>query len=211
MQYIRNHPPPSSPLKTALDVGCGAGILSESLARLQYQVTAIDPSLDLINCARQHSNRSRLNNIDYRHASIEDLDPDQHQFDVICILEVLEHVDDIPSVLESASRLLKPHTGRLFVSTVNRTASSYLLAILGAEYVMGYLKPGTHDWKRFLSPEEVQAQMERVGLHPLHVQGMVLQSPPPPIGCQWDWTLSNTETAVNWIGTYQHMNCQTKE
>mmetsp|Transcript_18169 Transcript_18169/g.20976 ORF Transcript_18169/g.20976 Transcript_18169/m.20976 type:complete len:333 (-) Transcript_18169:83-1081(-) len=197
--------------KYALDVGCGAGILSESLRRrFHYNVIAIDPSYDLIRCGKERSCKKRNDgSIQYLNTTIEDL-VKRHQhsnqlFDIICVLEVLEHVGNIPSMLQSASKLLNPNGGKIFVSTVNRTAISYALAIVGAEYVMQYLEPKTHDWSKFLSPFEVQQYMEQVGLEQIHITGMRLQGLPPPIGTSWNWTLSDTDLSINWIGTYQHM------
>lgn len=207
----------SAPLEgmRALDVGCGGGLLSESLSRLGCHVVAIDPSESLVNCAKAHSEHAGLV-IDYRGGtSLEQLaqnynnnnnntNNDEPKFSIICILEVLEHVDNIDSMLLAASQLLDPTSGRLFVSTLNRTAQSYLLAILGAEYVMHYVPPKTHDWNLFRSPELVSDKMRQVGLCPAGPpMGMVLAGPPPPLGT-WQWKLSPTDLSVNWIGCYRH-------
>ena len=190
----------------ALDVGCGGGLLSESLCRLGCQVVAIDPSEPLVNCAKEHSKNAGLV-IDYRggtsleqlaqtYSSIENHQP---KFSIICILEVLEHVDTVDSMLHAAAQLLDPISGRLFVSTINRTFQSHMLAILGAEYVMHYVPPGTHDWNLFRSPDEIQDKMRQVGLVPAGPpMGMVLAGPPPPLGT-WQWKLSPTDLSVNWI------------
>jgi 2-polyprenyl-6-hydroxyphenyl methylase/3-demethylubiquinone-9 3-methyltransferase len=203
---------PSAPLEgmRALDVGCGGGLLSESLCRLGCDVVAIDPSESLVNCAKAHSENAGLV-IDYRGGtSLEQLaqnyitNNDEPKFSIICILEVLEHVDNIDSMLHAASQLLDPTSGRLFVSTLNRTYQSYLLAILGAEYVMHYVPPKTHDWNLFRSPELVTDKMHQVGLCPAGPPvGMVLAGPPPPLGT-WQWKLSPTDLSVNWIGCYRH-------
>ena len=210
------HAPPLEGLR-ALDVGCGGGLLSESLCRLGCQVVAIDPSESLVNCAKAHSNNAGLV-IDYRGGtSLEQLAQEYNdnnngngngnklpKFSIICILEVLEHVQNVDSMLHAAAQLLDPTTGRLFVSTMNRTVQSHLLAILAAEYVMRYLPPGTHDWNQFQSPEQLHDKMRVVGLVPTGPpMGMVLAGPPPPFGT-WQWKLSPTDLAVNWIACYGH-------
>jgi len=196
--------PPLGGLK-ALDVGCGGGLLSESLARLGADVTAVDPSLTLVEHAKRHADLDpRTRKIEYRGGyTIEQLaeeNPDPC-YDVICLLEVVEHVTDVDAILSAAKALLKPKTGRLFLSTMNRTVKSHLVAIIGAEYIMGYLPPGTHDWNEFRSPLEVVKLMGRAGLEEVDVQGMVITK--PPFGGQWHWKLDQVDTDVNWIGTYK--------
>jgi 2-polyprenyl-6-hydroxyphenyl methylase/3-demethylubiquinone-9 3-methyltransferase len=202
--YIQHHVGVKG--KNTLDVGCGGGLLSESLRRLGGDVVAIDPSHELVECAKAHSEGAGLS-IDYRGGtSIEKLaeEGQEGSFDVICILEVLEHATDVDSMLQAASHLLNKEEGRLFVSTVNRTIQSNLLAIIGAEYIMRYLPPGTHDHSKFLSPELVEQKLRSVNLQPATPpQGMVLAGPPPPLGT-WQWKLSPTDLNVNWIGCYQH-------
>jgi 2-polyprenyl-6-hydroxyphenyl methylase/3-demethylubiquinone-9 3-methyltransferase len=212
-------PFPFSGLK-ALDVGCGGGLLSESLARLGASVTAIDPSKELVEQAQRHSQLDpRTRSIDYRGGwTVEQLaaaeeessesesssssssSSDTTKFDVICLLEVIEHVTDVDSILSSIRSLLKPD-GKVFLSTLNRTAKSKIVAIVGAEYVMRYLPIGTHDWNQFRSPEEVRAIVEQNGLEEVDVKGMVLAS--PPFLGQWNWRLDAKDTDINWIGTYQ--------
>lgn len=192
----------------ALDVGCGGGLLSESLARLGATVTAVDPSKELVEAARRHSQLDpRTRSIDYRGGvSVEDLavatregGKDQY-YDIICLLEVLEHVTDPDSILSSIHSLLKPD-GTLFLSTLNRTAKSKLVAIWGAEYIMRFLPIGTHDWNQFRSPQEVEEILRRNGFLPVHVSGMVVKS--PPLFGRWDWRLDDRDVDVNWIGTYK--------
>ncbi|VEU37033.1 unnamed protein product [Pseudo-nitzschia multistriata] len=196
--------PPLAGLK-ALDVGCGGGLLSESLARLGGDVTAVDPSLTLVEHAKEHAEMDpRTRSIRYRGGyTIEQLAQESSEpcYDVICLLEVIEHVTDVDSILKAANSLLKPNTGRLFVSTMNRTIKSHVVAIVGAEYIMGYLPPGTHDWNEFRSPQEVEALMHRSGLQEVDVQGMVITK--PPFGGQWHWKLDREDTDINWIGTYK--------
>lgn len=197
--------PPLSGLK-ALDVGCGGGLLSESLARLGATVTAVDPSRELVEAARWHARLDpRTRSIDFRGGfSVEGLASenkgDDGQYDVICLLEVLEHVTDPHSILSSIHSLLKPD-GKLFLSTLNRTTKSKLVAIWGAEYIMRYLPIGTHDWNQFRSPKEVQELMAKNGFLQTDVSGMVVNS--PPVFGQWDWRLDDKDVDVNWIGTYE--------
>jgi 2-polyprenyl-6-hydroxyphenyl methylase/3-demethylubiquinone-9 3-methyltransferase len=189
--------------KRALDVGCGGGLLSESLARLGANVTAIDPSKELVEQAKRHSQLDpRTRTINYRGGhTVEELAAEEKEkFDVICCLEVIEHVTDIHSLLNAMSSLLKPN-GKLFLSTINRTAKSHAAAIVGAEYIMRYLPVGTHDWDTFKSPQEVSTIVKECGLEQVHVTGMVLTS--PPFQGRWNWKLDEQDTDVNWIGTYQ--------
>jgi ubiquinone biosynthesis O-methyltransferase len=119
----------------------------------------------------------------------------------------VEHATDVPSLLAAASSLVKPG-GLLFISTINKTVKSHMLAIIGAEYIMGYLPIGTHDWNQFLSPRQVQEIITKQGglvcVEPVvgSVTGMVLASPPWPGRC-WNWKLDPNDTDVNWIGTYR--------
>lgn len=196
--------PPLTGLK-ALDVGCGGGLLSESLARLGADVTAVDPSLTLVEHAKRHAELDpKTRKIDYRGGyTIEQLAEETSDpcYDAICLLEVVEHVTDVDSILTAAKSLLKPTTGRLFLSTMNRTVKSHLVAIIGAEYIMGYLPPGTHDWNEFRSPQEVEILMGRAGLEEVDAKGMVITK--PPFEGRWHWKLDQSDTDVNWIGTYK--------
>ena len=204
----------------ALDVGCGGGLLSESLARLGADVTAVDPSIHVATAARQHSLHHPLTRkIDYRGGtSCEDLAREltaiengsevasanantAHLFDLVCVLEVVEHAADPQHLLDSACRLLRPG-GLLFISTLNRTAKSYILAIAGAEHVMRMVPVGTHKWEKFLSPAEVGGMItssDEGKMKVLDVCGMVLK---PPF-VNMTWTLDGNDTDVNWIGAYR--------
>lgn len=197
--------PPLDQLK-ALDVGCGGGLLSESLARLGAQVTAIDPSEDLVAVAQAHARETgdpRLEKIDYQGGtSVEELAAStSEKYDIVTLLEVLEHVTNVPSLVEAAASLVKEDTGLLFVSTMNRTWKSHLLTIVGAEYVMGYVPQGTHDWNQYLAPHEVTQIMDGFGMEPVDISGMVLTK--PPICGNWDWRIDPNDTDVNWIGAYR--------
>lgn len=217
---------------TALDIGCGGGLLSESLARLGANVTGVDPSANLIQAAQKHAavfltSSTSSSSITYLTTTAEELavelaakqlprqDDDDEKvvsspsssllFDVVCLLEVVEHATDVPSLLSTASSLVKPG-GLLFVSTINKTRKSLALAIVGAEYIARFLPIGTHDWNQFLSPSDIAQVLESQGLvDPVGTPcGMVLTSPLPPLlGQCWKWKLDPNDTDVNWIGTYQ--------
>jgi ubiquinone biosynthesis O-methyltransferase len=200
--------PPLQALR-AVDIGCGGGLLSESLVRLGCeQVTGIDPSVDLLAAAQTHADRTLLDpevrgRLDYRTTTGEVLadkvtSGQEEAYDMVCLLEVIEHVRHPESLLAAASNLLRPG-GLLFVSTMNRTIKSHCLTIVGAEYIMGYLPRGTHDWNLYRSPGEVRQLVDASGLREVDTSGMVLKRPPL---LSFDWTLDPTDTDVNWIGTY---------
>lgn len=137
-----------------LDIGCGGGILSEAMAHRGAQVIGIDMGEAPLAVARLHSLESGVE-VDYQHASAEDF-ARQHaaKFDVICCLEMLEHVPDPASVIQACHDLLKPG-GKLFLSTINRNLKSYLFAVIGAEYILNLLPKGTHDYRKFIRPSEI--------------------------------------------------------
>lgn len=147
-----------------LDIGCGGGLLAEPMARLGAEVTGIDAAARNIEIARLHAAGSGLA-IDYRNTSAEALamDPGCQAFDAILNMEVVEHVADRGAFLGACARLLAPD-GPMFVATLNRTAKSFALAIVGAEYVLGWLPRGTHDWRRFVRPSELAAELRPHGL-----------------------------------------------
>lgn len=138
-----------------LDVGCGGGLLTEPMARLGANITGVDASEKNISIAKARQNKTGLN-IDYRVGKIEDL---TEKFDIILNMEVAEHVADPALFLRSCADLLKPN-GLMFLATINRTPKSYLFAIIGAEYVLRMLPKGTHDWKKFLKPSELNRMLE---------------------------------------------------
>jgi 2-polyprenyl-6-hydroxyphenyl methylase / 3-demethylubiquinone-9 3-methyltransferase len=146
-----------------LDIGCGGGILSEPLARLGATVVGIDPSANNITVARAHAAQAGLW-VDYRCMGVEDLAETGETFDVVLAMEVVEHVADADLFLDLAAGRVKPR-GLLFVGTLNRTIRSFVLAIVGAEYVLGWIPRGTHQWHKFLRPDELATALKRNGLH----------------------------------------------
>ena len=148
--------------RVVLDVGCGAGILAESLASSGHKVVATDPAVKNITIARRHAQQMGLD-IDYHEGLVEQLD--SKNFDAVLVMEVVEHVPDIQDLLSQCITRLKPG-GHLFVATINRTLTSFIAAIVGAEYVFRMLPIGTHDWKKFVKPKEI--------IDPLALNGMSL-------------------------------------
>lgn len=154
-----------------LDVGCGGGILSESLAQHKATVTGIDMNKSLISVAKLHLHESKLS-IEYLHTSTESFAIERpEQFDVITCLELLEHVPDPAAIVSACAKLVKPG-GKLFFSTLNRTVKSYLLAILGAEYVLQLLPKNTHDYSKFIRPAELHAWCKQAKLLPKETKGI---------------------------------------
>ncbi len=155
----------------ALDVGCGGGLLSEAMARAGAEVTGLDLAAPLLEVARLHAGDEGLR-IDYRLQSIEDFaqaQPDSH--DVVACMEMLEHVPDPAAVVVACARVLKPG-GTLCLSTLNRTPRAFLEAIVGAEYVLGLLPRGTHEYERFIRPSELSAWCRQAGLEVVDVSGL---------------------------------------
>jgi 2-polyprenyl-6-hydroxyphenyl methylase/3-demethylubiquinone-9 3-methyltransferase len=173
-----------------LDIGCGGGLLSEPMARLGFAVTGADASEKNIGTARAHAAQSGVR-VDYRATSAEALVEEGLSFDVVLNMEVVEHVADVGAYLSACARLLKPG-GITLVATLNKTFKSLALAKIGAEYVLGWLPRGTHDWDRFISPTELRAKLEQSGLTILKTQGVSFD----PLG--WDWKLSN-DVDVNYM------------
>jgi 2-polyprenyl-6-hydroxyphenyl methylase/3-demethylubiquinone-9 3-methyltransferase len=154
--------------KRVLDVGCGGGILCESMARKGAIVTGLDAELSAITCAQQHAQDQNLS-IDYSCCAVEDYHSDL--FDAITCMEMLEHVASPGDVIVSLGRLLKPG-GHLFLSTINRSWKAYASAIVAAEYVLGLLPRQTHDYNKFIKPAELAALVRRAGLEVVGLRGM---------------------------------------
>ena len=154
-----------------LDIGCGAGILSEPLARLGATLVGIDPSESNIAVARHHAVQSELA-IDYRATTAEALAAAGERFDVVLAMEVVEHVADAGLFIELAAELVKPG-GLLFVATLNRTLKSFALAIVGAEYILRWLPRGTHQWDKFITPNELEIAIEQGGMRITGESGMM--------------------------------------
>ncbi len=159
------------PGRRVLDVGCGGGILAESMAAIGAQVTGIDLSEKALKVARLHQLESGVR-LDYRLIAAEELACEQPEaFDVVTCMEMLEHVPDPASIVAACATMVKPG-GWVFFSTLNRNAKSYLFAILGAEYVLSLLPRGTHEWARFLHPHELAGYARRANLEPVQIMGM---------------------------------------
>ena len=174
-----------------LDIGCGGGLLSEPMARLGATVVGADAAPRNIPVAQIHARQSGLE-IDYRHTTAEALAAAGEQFDVVLNMEVIEHVADPAAYLIACQRLLKPG-GLMICSTLNRNPKSWLMAIVGAEHIMRWLPKGTHDWNKFITPDELQALIEQAGLTQVDRKGMVFN----PIG--WSWSLSSRDLSVNYV------------
>ena len=176
-----------------LDIGCGGGLLSEPMARLGATVVGADAAPRNIPVAQLHAAEQGLT-IDYRHTTAEDLAAAGEVFDVVLNMEVVEHVSDPQAYLTACRSLLRPG-GLMVCSTLNRNAKSFLMAIVGAEWVMRWLPKGTHDWAKFITPDELQAMIEKAGLTPVDRKGMVFN----PLG--WSWSLSARDLSCNYVTT----------
>ncbi|KAF8928963.1 ubiquinone biosynthesis O-methyltransferase [Dissophora ornata] len=175
-----------------LDVGCGGGLLSESLARLGAQVTGLDASVENVQMAMIHAMKDPLLNgggpgsIEYRHQTAEQLAKEGLQFDVVCSLEVIEHVDNPAGFLKVLGELIKPN-GDLMLSTISRTPLSYFLTIFCAEHVMRMVPVGTHHWSKFITPDELRAGVEDLAKCQVqNIQGIGFS----PLSGQWELTRS---------------------
>lgn len=157
--------------RKVIDVGCGGGILSESMAHRGADVTGIDLGEAPLAVARQHAEQAGVE-VDYRRVSVEEMAAQYAgEFDVVTCLEMLEHVPDPASVVRACRQLVKPG-GQVFFSTINRNPKAYALAIIGAEYVMGMLPKGTHDYSRFIRPSELASWCRAAGLEVCEQTGM---------------------------------------
>ena len=174
-----------------LDIGCGGGLLCEPMARLGATVVGADAAPRNIPVAQIHAQQSGLD-IDYRHTTAEALAKAGEQFDVILNMEVVEHVADPQAYLNACAALLKSG-GLHLCSTINRNAKSFAMAIVGAEWVMRWLPKGTHEWSKFITPDELFELMHKAGLNPVDKTGYVFN----PI--TWDWSMSERDLSVNYV------------
>jgi len=173
-----------------LDIGCGAGLFAEPLARLGAEVVGVDPAEAAIKAALSHAEETGAR-LAYRAATVEDMAAEERRFDVVSAMEVVEHAADPKAFVAAAASLIKP--GGLFLaSTLNRTLRSFALAIVGAEYVLRWLEPGTHRWEQFVTPVELASFARAAGLRRVSLRGMVYDP------FRRDWRLSS-DTAVNYL------------
>ena len=172
-----------------LDIGCGGGLISEPLARLGGEVTGIDASEKNIKVAKLHSKKNNLN-INYFNKSPEQLN-NSEKFDIVLNLEVVEHVENVDLYIKSCSNLLKKN-GIMFTATLNRTIVSYIKAIVGAEYILRWLPIGTHDWNKFIKPEELEKKLSSANLSTIDVKGLEFN----PLFSKWK---KSDNLSVNYI------------
>ena len=183
-----------TPLKNikVLDIGCGGGLLAEPMCRLGAEVTAIDASEKNINVAKLHSKKNDLK-INYICTSPEKLQI-KNKFDVILNMEIVEHVEDVNFFLKSSSKLLKKN-GIMFIATLNKTLKSYIFAIVGAEYILRWLPIGTHEWEKFLKPEELISILKKNDLNIDRLDGMKFNM------LTDSWTVSD-DKSINYIAKF---------
>lgn len=174
-----------------LDIGCGGGLLCEPMARLGADVVGADAAERNIKVAQVHAQQSDLQ-IDYRFTTAEDMAAVGEQFDIVLNMEVIEHVADPPGFLKACHDLLCPG-GLHICSTLNRTAKSFVFAIIGAEYVMRWLPKGTHEWDKFITPDELLGMMSKAGLRPIDRKGFVFDK------LRWSWSISDRDLLVNYV------------
>ena len=181
------------PLKgiSILDIGCGGGLLSEPLARLGAEVVGIDASKKNIDIAKHHLKKSNLK-IEYHDKSPENFNYEK-KFDVILNMEIVEHVEDIPKFINQSTKFLK-NNGLMFIATLNQTLKSYIFAILGAEYILRWLPIGTHDWNKFIKPEELESKLTNFNISIQDIKGLSFN----PINQKWK---QSKDTSVNYILT----------
>ena len=175
-----------------LDIGCGGGLLSEPMSRLGAKVSGIDASEKNISIAKLHAKKSNLD-INYVCTSPENFKT-KSQFDVILNMEIVEHVEDVDFFLKSCSKLLKKN-GIMFVATINKTLKSYLFAIIGAEYILRWLPIGTHEWEKFITPDELIKIQKKNNLKLDALTGMKFNI------IKDEWKISNDQS-INYIGKF---------
>ncbi len=174
-----------------LDIGCGGGLLCEPMARLGAEVVGADAAERNIPVARLHAEQSGLE-IDYRHTTAEAMAEAGEQFDVVLNMEVVEHVADPLAYLTACQQLLKPG-GLHLCSTINRNPKSFAMAIVGAEYVMRWLPKGTHEWSKFITPDELFDLLRDAGMTPVDRKGYQFDL------VRWDWRISDRDLSVNYV------------
>ena len=174
-----------------LDIGCGGGLLAEPMARLGAEVVGVDAAAGNIPVARLHAEQSGLA-IAYRLGTAEAVAEAGEAFDVVLAMEVIEHVADPPAFLAACCGLLRPG-GLLICSTINRNPKSFLLAIVGAEHVLRWLPRGTHDWRKLITPSELETLQRGARLAPVDAKGFVFD----PL--DWRWRLSDSDLSVNYV------------
>jgi 2-polyprenyl-6-hydroxyphenyl methylase/3-demethylubiquinone-9 3-methyltransferase len=177
---------------SVLDIGCGGGLVSEPLARLGANVTGIDPGEEAIAAAKAHAEAGGLD-IRYEVATAEQLVARGDSYDAVLLLEVVEHVPDVPAFLKVVAPLVKPD-GLAILSTLNRTLKSYALAIVGAEYILRWIPIGTHQWDRFVTPGELRAALRGAGLSLTDTTGLIYD----PFADEWRLS---SDTDVNYFAT----------
>ena len=188
---IKNQKKPLNKVKI-LDIGCGGGLLSEPMSRLGAEVVGIDASARNINVAKLHAKKNNLR-IKYLCASPENLKT-KTKFDVILNMEIIEHVDNINYFLNSCSKLLKKG-GIMFVATLNKTLKSYIFAIIGAEYILRWLPIGTHEWEKFVKPEDLISILKKYDVNLENLDGMKFNF------IKNTWSI-NSDKSVNYIGKF---------
>lgn len=187
-----------------LDVGCGGGLMSEALAREGASVVGIDASAGNIGAARRHADLDPAvaTRLDYRHGDPAAALAHDERFDLVLALEVVEHVDDVPAFLAQVAATVAPG-GLLVASTINRTARSWLLAIVAAEYLLRVLPIGTHRWRQFVTPDELEAAAALAGLRPMQRLGMRYL----PVLHRARWT---RDTSVNYLASFARPSPETR-
>ena len=185
-----NTPNPFQGLRI-LDIGCGGGLLCEPMARLGATVVGVDAAARNIPVAEAHARQSGLD-IDYRFGTAEELAENGEVFDIVLNMEVVEHVADPLAYLTACQKLLRSG-GLMVCSTINRNPKSFAMAIVGAEYVMRWLPKGTHEWSKFITPDELYTLIANAGLEPVDRKGFVFN----PI--TWGWKLSDRDLSVNYV------------
>ncbi len=176
---------------TVCDVGCGGGLLTIPLARLGAVATGVDAGAANVEAARVQAEKDGVD-VAWRAGTAEELAAEGATFDVVVAMEIVEHVSDLRLFLETIARLVRPG-GLLFLATLNRTPKSFALAVVGAEYIMRWLPPGTHTWSKFVTPRELERGVEATGLEVQAACGMVFD----PL--RWSWSLKSGDLDVNYL------------